>query len=441
MNPTSGLENRDENRPVQRAVILSTGDELTTGRTADTNAGFIAERLVAMGIDVIAVLVVGDFPERLAWAWREAMRLGELIISTGGLGPTADDLTTDTVAQVTGHGLVLDESVAERIRQLFAAMGRSMPENNLKQAYFPEGASIIPNGLGTAPGYRLAIESGGAVRYLIVLPGVPREMKLMLEEEVLPWLRVIRGGPEIYLSHVFQTFGLSESALDERVTGAVDPKEGRISFRAAFPQIAVRVTVHGPPAKAEARLSGATARIRERIGEYCYGEGDTTMEEVVGRILKAQGKTLAVAESCTGGLIGHRITNIPGSSAYFLLDLVTYSNAAKEKLLGVRTTTLETHGAVSTEVAAEMAAGARRISGATFGLATTGIAGPEGGTAEKPVGTVCIALASAEHVFAHRYQLWGTRDWVKLLTSQVALEWVRRTCLGFDPTQSVALRR
>jgi nicotinamide-nucleotide amidase len=428
-------------RTIQSAVILSTGDELTTGRTSDTNSTFIAEHLVAIGVDVVAVLVVGDFPDRLAWAWREAMRLGDLVISTGGLGPTADDLTTETLADVLDRRLVLDEDVALRIRQIFEAMGRSMPENNLKQARFPAGAIIVPNPLGTAPGYRLEVEDSGATRHLVVLPGVPREMKRMMAEEVLPWLRAARGDSDVYLSHVFQTFGLSESALDELVAGAVDPAQGRVSFRAAFPQIALRVTVHGPPEEAEVQLEAAAARLRERIGSHCYGEGETTMEEVVGRLLTEQGKTIAVAESCTGGLIGHRITNVSGSSAYFLADFVTYSNAAKESLLGVNRSTLTTHGAVSIEVAAEMATGARRAAGATLGLASTGIAGPEGGTAEKPVGTVCLGLATPERVFAQRYQLWGTREWVKLLTSQVALEWVRRACLGFDPTLSVSLRR
>jgi nicotinamide-nucleotide amidase len=428
-------------RTIQRAVIVSTGDELTTGRTSDTNSTFIAEHLVALGVDVVAVLVVGDFPDRLSWAWREAMRLGDLVVSTGGLGPTADDLTTETLADVVGRRLVLDENVALRIRQLFEAMGRTMPENNLKQAHFPAGAIIVPNPLGTAPGYRLEVTESRAVRHLVVLPGVPREMKRMMAEEVLPWLRTARGSSDVYLSHVFQTFGLSESALDELVAGAVGPGQGRVSFRAAFPQIAVRVTVHGPSDAAEARLESAAAQVRERLGTYCYGEGDTTMEEVVGHLLTEQGKTLAVAESCTGGLIGHRITNASGSSNYFLADFVTYSNAAKESVLGVNHSTLATHGAVSVEVAAEMAVGARRAATTTLGLASTGIAGPEGGTLEKPVGTVCLALATPERVFAQRYQLWGTRDWVKLLTSQLALEWVRRACLGFDPTASVSLRR
>jgi len=426
---------------ITRAVILSTGDELTTGRTVDTNANFIGDQLVANGVDVVAVIVVGDYPDRITWAWREAMRQAELVISTGGLGPTADDLTTETLAALAGRRLHLDQEVADRIRQMFAAMGRTMPENNLKQAQFPEGAVIIPNPLGTAPGYRLELDTEWGRRYCIVMPGVPREMKPMVENEVLPWLQAVRGSTETYRSHTFQTFGISESALDEQVAGAVDPAEGRLAFRAAFPQISVRVTVHGQPGEAEARLQRAAARLRERLGPYCYGEGDTSMEEVVGRLLTEKRMTLAVAESCTGGLIGHRLTNVPGSSAYVLGDVVAYSNALKEAALGVCATTLAAHGAVSAEVAAEMATGVRARTGADLGLATTGIAGPDGGTPDKPVGTVFVGLATDARTFSQRYQLWGTRDWVKLLTSQIALDWVRRVALGQDPTVSTILRK
>lgn len=426
---------------IERAVILSSGDELTTGRTVDTNANFIAEKLVGAGLDVVAILVVGDYADRIAWAWREAMRQAQLVVSTGGLGPTADDLTTEVVAQVTGRVLRRDEAVADRIRQMFAAMGRVMPENNLKQALFPEGATILANALGTAPGFRVDLDTEWGERHLIVLPGVPREMKPMIEEQVLPWLQQARGGDDVYLSHTFQTFGISESALDELVAGCVPPEEGRIAFRAAFPQISVRLTVHGRPELAAPRRDVLAARLRERIGTYAYGEGDTSMEQVVGEMLKARGLTLAVAESCTGGLVGHRLTNIPGSSSYLLGDFVTYADSAKVSVLGVRQETLERVGAVSEEVASEMAAGARRIAGSDLGLSTTGIAGPDGGTKEKPVGTVCIALATAERTYVRRYQFWGTRDWVKLLTSQVALDWVRRHLLGLDPSESGVLRR
>jgi nicotinamide-nucleotide amidase len=263
----------------------------------------------------------------------------------------------------------------------------------------------------------------------------------MLSEQVLPWVRGARGGTDEYRSHTFQTFGISESALDELVAGAVDPAEGRIAFRAAFPQISLRVTVQGPPATIDARLAAVAATLRERIGAFCYGEGNATMEGVVGELLTARGATVAVAESCTGGLIGHRLTDVPGSSAYVLGGIVAYSNAVKQAQLGVPAETLAQHGAVSRETAEAMARGVRRALGAGVGLATTGIAGPSGGTAEKPVGTVCIAIDSDAGTRSRRYQLWGTRDWVKLLTSQIALDWVRRTLLGEDPTESAILKR
>ncbi len=424
-----------------RAVIISTGDELTTGRTLDTNAHFLADQLVGIGCDVVAMLVIGDYPARIAWAWRMALEQADLIVCTGGLGPTADDLTTETVAAVAGVPLVRDDAVVERIRNLFAAMGRTMPENNLKQALFPAGATVVPNALGTAPGFRLTITAAHGPVTCFVLPGVPREMKQMLAAEVLPWLRAARGSDDEYRSHTFQTFGISESALDELVAGAIAPEDGRLSFRAAFPQISVRVTVHGPAAEVERRLADAAARLRERLGPYCYGEGNTTMEAEVGRLLRATAATLAVAESCTGGLIGHRLTEVPGSSAYLLADIVAYGNAIKEGVLGVSAEVLARHGAVSAETAEAMARGVRRLAGSTLGLATTGIAGPDGGTPDKPVGTVFVALDGPAGTHSRRYQLWGTRDWVKLLTSQVALDWVRRAQRGEDPTQSGILRR
>ncbi len=426
---------------ITTAAILSTGDELTTGRTLDTNANFIADTLVAAGMDVVAIIVVGDYPERIAWAWREALRSADVVISTGGLGPTADDLTTEVVAQVAGRRLVLDQAVADRIRQMFAAMNRVMPENNLKQAQFPEAAVIIPNALGTAPGFRLDLHTEHGPRHLIVLPGVPREMKPMLAEQVLPWLQQNRGTNEVYLSQVFQTFGISESALDEVVSGCVAPEEGRIAFRAAFPQISVRLTVHGPPETAPQQLETVAARLRQRIGNHAYGEGDTTMEAVVGGLLTARDIKLAIAESCTGGLIGHRLTNVPGSSKYFKGGIIAYSDKVKRQRLGVSEATLRAHGAVSEQTAAEMAAGVRGVLKCDLGLAVTGIAGPDGGSAEKPVGTVCFGLATPEALYTRRYQLWGNREWVKLLASQVALDWVRRYLLGLNPSESGILRR
>jgi len=421
---------------IERVAILSTGDELTTGRIVDTNASWIADQLFALGLDLVAVLTVGDYAERLAWAWEHALELAEVVISTGGIGPTADDLTNEVVARVLGVPLAEDRASAERIRQLFAALGRDMPENNLKQALLPRGAVVVPNPLGTAPGYRIAHRD----RHLVVLPGVPREMKVMMEQTVLPWLRTLRGG-EVYLSRVFQTFGLTESALDEKVAGVVDAAEARVSFRASFPEISLRLVVHGEPDAAAARLEILAARIRERIGPYVYGEGPITLEEVAGRLLGERRLTLALAESMTGGLVAHRLTNAAGSSGYLRGAVVAHGNRVKSEMLGVRQETLDAHGAVSEEVAAEMADGARRVFGTDLGLATTGIAGTEAATAEKPPGTLWLALATANGgTVARRYQLWGERDWMKVLASQIALDWLRRHALGEPVTDSQLFR-
>jgi nicotinamide-nucleotide amidase len=408
------------------AAIISTGDELTTGRTTDTNAGFIADRLLGLGIDVVAVLTVGDHPDRLRWAWTEALRVARVVIATGGLGPTADDLTTETVAAVLDRKIVHDEEVAERIRELFRLFNRAMPENNLKQAAFPEGAIIVPNGLGTAPGYRVEIGPPEDRRHLVVLPGVPREMKPMLTDTVLPWLAALTGAARVG-HRTFQTFGISESGLDEII--AEVPGEGRWSFRANFPEVSVRVVVRGDDV--EQRLDAFGREVYARLGQYIYGEGDTSMERVVGELLAERTLTVGFGESCTGGLVAHRLTNVPGCSTYYRGAINAYANRAKEQLLGVPTALLETHGAVSEEVAGAMAEGARRALGTDLAVGVTGIAGPDGGTADKPVGTVCFGLAAANApTVTRRYQLWGNREWVKLLSSQIALDWVRRYLVG-----------
>jgi len=426
---------------IKRAVILSTGDELTTGRVVDTNSNYLSGKLAEIGIDNVAVITVGDVLERLEWAWRTAIAMGDLVISTGGIGPTADDLTTETVARIAGVGLRRDEAVVERIRQLFAAMNRVMPENNIKQALIPEDAVIVPNPVGTAPGFRIPIAIAGHRAEVIVLPGVPREMKPMMEETVIPWLTANRGADTVFAVRVFQTFGISESGLDEEVAGLIGPEEGRVAFRASFPQISLRVTVEGRHGEAQRKLEELCGRIRAKISQWIYAEGDASMEEVVGGLLTERGLKLAIAESCTGGLIGHRLTNVPGSSRYFSADLVTYSNETKMALLGVSERTLKEHGAVSEECVLEMAAGARARAGADLAISTSGIAGPEGGSPGRPVGTVCIALVAADQSVSRRYQLRGTRDWVKLWTSQIALDWIRRYVLGLPISESGVLRR
>ncbi len=428
-----------------RVAILSTGDEVVEGRTVDTNASYIADRVASLGYDVVAQLTVGDFPDRLQWAWRRALELADVVISTGGLGPTADDLTNETVAAVAGVELVLDQEQADKIRNFFESLGRHMPENNLKQAELPVGCEVVPNNLGTAPGYRLVFPDGDRRPVGVVLPGVPREMKAMLEEQVIPWLASLGRDDVEVLSHTFQTFGMSESGLDEAVAGLIEPDEGRVAFRASFPQIAVRITVVGNPDEASGRLDELAGRVRNAIGSAVYAEGDdATMEGTVGALLTERGLTLATAESCTGGLIGNRLTDVPGSSGYYRGGIVAYENKVKQEQLGVSRTTLSMFGAVSEETACEMALGARKALGTDLAIATTGIAGPGGGTEEKPVGTVAVALAFGEgdgDVKSKMYQLWGTRDWVKTLTSQVALDWVRRQLLGMDPLESNFGRR
>ncbi len=426
---------------IQKAVILSTGDEITTGKVVDTNANYLADKLHENGIDLAAVITVGDVPERLEWAWRTGIQLGDVVISTGGIGPTADDLTTETIARITGRKLFRHEPSVETMRRMFATINRTMPENNLKQADFPEGAEVIPNPLGTAPGFHLPVADGGRVSHLIVMPGVPREMKPMMENWVVPWLAKNRGTNKVFAVRIFQTFGISESGLDQAVLGLIKPEEGRVAFRASFPQISMRITVEGEPGEAERKLEELSERVRAKISNYLFAEGDSSMEEVVAQLLTHHGIKLAVAESCTGGLIGNRLTNVPGSSKFLLADLVTYSNETKQSLLGVSDATLSTHGAVSEECVREMAAGVRKRVGADIGVATSGIAGPDGGTPDKPVGTVCIALDSEDVKTSRRYQMRGTREWVKLLSSQVALDWMRRYALKSPIEESQLFRR
>ncbi len=426
-----------------RIAILSTGDEVVEGRIVDTNAAYLADQVAVLGCEVVCQVTVGDYTERLAWAWERCLEQADVVISTGGLGPTADDLTNETLAQVAGVKLTLDQAEAERIRGFFERVGRAMPENNLKQAMLPAGYEIIRNDHGTAPGYRLTVPRGDRRPIAVVLPGVPREMKPMVEEQVLPWLAARQGQDTTVVSRTFQTFGMSESALDEALVGVVAPEEGRLAFRASFPEVSVRLTVTGQRDQARAKLASLGDCIAQRIGPAVYGEGDATMQGVVGELLRGRKVTVATAESCTGGLIGSRITDVAGSSDYYAGGIVAYSDDVKRKVLGVSPTTLRMFGAVSEETASEMAIGIRRLTGADIGLATTGIAGPSGGTADKPVGTVAIALSAggAEEAKAKTYRLWGTRDWIKLLTSQVALDWIRRHALGLDPLDSAFGRR
>jgi nicotinamide-nucleotide amidase len=410
---------------IKRAAILSTGDELTTGKVIDTNSAFIADRLFSMGIKVAAVLKVGDDREALLWAMREAADLGEIIIGTGGLGPTEDDLTSEVVAEFLGCLLVQNEEIAAALRKRFEARRIPWTANNLKQALFPQGAEILPNPVGTAPGFRVSF---GENKTLSWLSGVPQEMTAMFDQTVMPWIVAMRGGQDQIFSQAFKVYGLTESKLDDLVK-PIELEPGiKLSFRAHYPDLTLRVTVAGA-SKERRRFIETCKRIRLILGSHIYAEGDTTLEQRVGQLLSERHRTLALAESCTGGLISHRITGIAGSSAYYLGGVTSYANDVKVKLLGVTPATLEKYGAVSQETALEMSHGIRERIGADFGLSVTGIAGPSGGTPEKPVGTVWISIAQAKNHEAKLFQFHGDRERIILGTSQAALNWLRLALL------------
>ena len=410
---------------IKRAAILSTGDELTTGKVIDTNSAFIADRLFSIGIKVAAVLKVGDDREALLWAMREAADLGEIIIGTGGLGPTEDDLTSEVVAKFLGCPLVQNEEIAAALRKRFEARRIPWTANNLKQALFPQGAEILPNPVGTAPGFRVSF---GENKTLSWLSGVPQEMTAMFDLAVMPWIVAMRGGQDQIFSQAFKVYGLTESKLDDLVKPIGLEPGIKLSFRAHYPDLTLRVTVAGA-SKEQRRFIETCKRIRLILGSHIYAEGDTTLEQRVGQLLSERHRTLALAESCTGGLISHRITGIAGSSTYYLGGVTSYANDVKVKLLGVTPATLEKYGAVSQETALEMSHGIRERIGADFGLSVTGIAGPSGGTPEKPVGTVWISIAQAKNHEAKLFRFHGDRERIILGTSQAALNWLRLALL------------
>ncbi len=410
---------------MEKAVLLSTGDELVTGRVVDTNSSFIADKLFLLGLDVVTILKVGDEKKRLLWALQRGMELGELVIGTGGLGPTADDLSTETVAEFLGQELEFHAEVAEALKRRFESRGRPWTPNNLKQARFPKGAWLIPNPQGTAPGFRIRTRDQ---KWLIWLSGVPREMVEMMHQSVLPWLAQERKTEAGISSCTIKIYGLTESKLDE-ILKPIDLPEGvRLSLRAHYPDLSLRLTVKGGNESIDL-FQGLRTRIQELVQPYIFCDGDETLEEIVGGLLRKKGWTLALAESCTGGYISHRITRVPGCSDYFKTAAVVYSDEAKIDLLGVKKSMLERHGPVSREIALEMAQGIRRQSGASLGLSVTGIAGPTGGSPELPVGTVWIGMAQPQGDETRCFRFQGDRERVIQGATQAALHWLRTALL------------
>ncbi|MBN2201495.1 competence/damage-inducible protein A [bacterium] len=409
------------------AEIITIGSEILTGLTVNTNAAFIGERLTSVGVDVRAVAAVDDNESDIRKAVDTALERAGLVVCTGGLGPTKDDVTKKAVAACFGRRLVLLPEAMERIEAAFRAMGRDMAPANRLQALIPEGAEPVPNRVGQAPGFILS--RGG--RELIVLPGVPSEMRAMMDETVVPRLKAAAGTASAVLA--LRTSGLPESDVGRKLEDfpSLFP-DVRVGFYPDSTGVTVRLMTFGSSAEAcENRVRRAGETAADRLGRAVYGTGSDSLESVIRRVLTESGRTLAVAESCTGGLISHRITNVPGSSAYFLRGIVAYHNDAKTGLLGVPKSLVEKHGAVSAECAAAMAEGVRSSAGTDFGLSATGIAGPSGGSAEKPVGLVFIGCADASGTVTEKHRFLRDRLWNKERSATAALDLLRRRLRGF----------
>ncbi len=412
-----------------KAEILTIGDELLRGEIVDSNKSFLSDRLLSLDIETYYHASVRDIPADMTDAFRRAAERVDVVLVSGGLGPTRDDLTSEVLASSFGRRLVRNEEALEGIRAFFRAAGREMTENNATQADFPEGAEVLANPIGTAPGFM--VEEKGTLFFS--LPGVPREMMRMMDEQVLPRLAARGGSGQVVRARILRTFGTGESMLDDQLKDVAAEGDVSLGFRTSFPDNYLRPVARGASVEeAEARLDRVCEEIRGRLGAIVYGEGDDTLPVVVGRLLREQGKTLAVAESCTGGLVAEQITEVPGSSHYFLGGVVAYSNEAKARFLGVPESVLDEHGAVSEPVARAMAEGVRERFGADLGVATTGISGPDGGSEEKPVGLVHIALARAEGTHAEHFVFPLDRHRHRRLTAQAALDWVRRAVLGVE---------
>jgi nicotinamide-nucleotide amidase len=423
------------------AILLSIGDELASGLTVNTNSAWLAEQLATLGVQTIAHVTVGDHLQSIATAIRQACEQLELDVSpenrggvllvTGGLGPTEDDLTRQALADALQQQLVEDPDAMVQIERFFKSIHRPMSPSNRLQALRPHEASILENPSGTAPGLWAKKDR----TQIFVMPGVPREMREMFTRAVQPALREIleevTPDPVVTLVATINTFGMGESQLGEKIKDLMARPQS-----AATPSTVVGTTVHdgivsvriyatGTRLQAEKATEGIRAELRGRLGALIFSEQEEALETAVGKLLLQSRYTVATAESCTGGLLATMLTNVPGSSGYFFRGWVTYANAAKHEELGVPQDVIETHGAVSEATARAMASGARREAKTDFALATTGIAGPEGGSPEKPVGTVWMALASPTGVDARKFIFPGSRQHVRLRAAQMCLAFLR----------------
>lgn len=406
-----------------RAEIIATGTELLTGGSVETNSIFLAEELMLLGLETAFKTVVGDDEKNMDDALRRAMERVDAVIVTGGLGPTEDDITRKVIAKITKKRLILNDDALKAIHGRLSGRPRDLVMANERQALIPSGARLLQNPAGIAPGFFIDEEGP----FLAALPGVPNEMRAMFSEGLKPALAHRFGTKGAVKRKVLRTCALSESAVNQALQEILRQREPLVGLSVKGTGVDIRIIARGLSAdQAQAGIDRTEAAIREKLGDAVYGVDGVEMEEVVGALLKQRRLTLAVAESCTGGLIGARITNIAGSSEYFERGAVVYSNEAKTEMLGVPQKLIEKHGAVSSEVAAAMAKGIRDAAKSALGLSVTGIAGPGGGTEKKPVGLVYAALASAAGVKTEEFRFLGNREQIRMRASQMALDMVRK---------------
>jgi len=408
--------------------ILSIGNEVVYGDIVNTNAAWLSQELTSQGFEVLRHLTIADNEAQITEALLEAPRRVDAVLVTGGLGPTVDDFTLEIAGKIFGRPLQKNAGVMAQLETFYTARKRVMTPNQEKQAMVPEGAEVFLNPVGSAPGVRLEFQG---VQYFF-FPGVPKEMKQIFKDSILPWLLSHRSAAAFHEAKLLRCFGAEEAKLDALVQPLLKDRvmlgNAKVAFRVKFPEIFIKISVSGS-SQEEARreLERAASKVEEAVQEYLYGEHEETLEAVVGRLLRERGLTLSLAESCTGGQIADRITNVPGSSEYFKGGVVAYSNDLKVSLLGVQPETLEKFGAVSRETALEMAKAARGRFGSDIALSVTGIAGPGGGSNEKPVGTFHMALATAKGTEEKNFYFPIDRERFKRLVSSVALNWIRKT--------------
>ncbi len=420
------------------AEIISVGTELLLGHTVNTDASSVAQELAPAGINLLYACTVGDNPERLKSAVETALSRSDILITTGGLGPTGDDLTKETVAAASGKKLVMDRRSMEHIERYFH--GRELGETQKKQAMLPEGCTVFPNEVGTAPGCGFRTESGKRV---VMLPGPPSELIPMLKKYAVPFLA---GGENASIvSHMVHVFGLGEGYVAERIADLCGRTAPTCATYAKSVEMFVRVTARAESAeKAEALCKPTVEELRKRLGAFCYGVDVESLEEAAVRLLAEKHLTVATAESCTGGLLAKRITDIPGSSDVFHMGAVTYANEIKTMLLGVPEETLKQYGAVSPQTARCMAKGVREKAGADLGVGITGIAGPGGGTPEKPVGLIYLALDNGKTVSVRKMEGGACgkgRGYLRNLAASNALDMIRRSVLNLGGVEDTAYSR